>query len=78
MSDAIQTLRAIEAISSLDLADQMALALRNVGNILDAEARYAAYFRANVDLINTTKKEQDAADEAALSIELMLRRAGHQ
>ncbi len=78
MSDAIQTIGAIDAISLPDLTDQMALALRNVGNILDAEARYAAYFRANVDLINTTKKEQDAADEAALSIELMLRRAGHQ
>lgn len=78
MSDAIITIQAINAISGPELADQMALALRNVGNILDAEARYAAYFRANVDLINTTKKEQDAADEAALSIELMLRKAGHQ
>ena len=64
--------------ASPELADQMALALRHVGNILDQQERFAAYFRAGVDLINTSVKEQYAADEVALSIEIMIRDAGHQ
>lgn len=61
-----------------ELADQMALVLRNVCNIGNEEERFSAYFRANVDLININVREQYAADQVALSIELTRRLAGHQ
>ena len=70
--------RLIQQNADAELADKMAQALRNVGNILNTEERFSAYFRAGIDLINTNVREQHAADEVALSIEMMLRDAGRQ
>jgi hypothetical protein len=61
-----------------DLVDEMAFVLRDVGNLEDFEARFAAYYRANCDLFSANEKEQREADALALSIELMRRLAGHQ
>lgn len=66
------------SIVTHELADQMALTLQNVANLDNQEDRFAAYFRANVDLASTNFKEQQAADQVALSIELTRRLAGHQ
>ena len=74
----IDAAKLIQGDVSLELADQMALALRRVSNLGNERLRFEAYELANVDLVNTSQKDQYAADAVALSIELTRRLAGHQ
>ena len=74
----IAATRLIQEGVAPELADQMALTLQAVSTLDNEEARFAAYYRANVDLNSVSFKEQRAADEVALSIELMRRLAGYQ
>lgn len=72
----IPAARMVQADVAPELADQMALALRNVGNLDNEDDRFAAYYRANVDLLTVPFNEQRAADQVAYSIELARRMEG--
>lgn len=74
----IAATRLIQSNACPALADEMALALRNLGSLADEDARFAAYYRANLDLFRWTFKEQRAADKVAVSIEMTRRMAGFQ
>ena len=65
--------RIIEGINTLTLPERLALALRDAPDLTNRGSRHEAYSRAGLDFSFVTLGEMDAADQAALGIELARR-----
>lgn len=65
--------RIVEGINTLTLPERLALALRDAADITNRGSRHEAYSRAGLDFSHITLGEMDAADQAALGIELARR-----